>query len=78
MYSKFGNFGLQNIAILFKCNGKKLFFNLKISILQMSKKKNLKFGGHVDIQVRYKILQLEVPKRVLVLKNLTCFEEGLF
>jgi hypothetical protein len=35
-------------------------------------------GGHVNIQVSYKILQLEVLKKALILHNLPCFQEGLF
>jgi hypothetical protein len=31
-------------------------------ILQMIKNECIRFGGHVEIQVSYKILQLEVPK----------------
>ena len=35
-------------------------------------------GGHVDIQVTYMILGLEVPKKALVLHNPPCFQKGLF
>jgi hypothetical protein len=38
----------------------------------------IRFGGHVNIQVSYKILQLEVPKKAPILHNLPCFQEGLF
>jgi hypothetical protein len=38
----------------------------------------VRFGGHVNIQVSYKILQLEVLKKALILHNPTCFQEGLF
>jgi hypothetical protein len=33
---------------------------------------------HINIQVSYKILQLEVQKKALILHNPTCFQEGLF
>jgi hypothetical protein len=39
---------------------------------------SVKFGGYVCIQVNYKILQFEVPKKALILHNLPCFQEGLF
>jgi hypothetical protein len=38
----------------------------------------LRLGGHIEVQVSYKILQLETPKKVLILHNLPCFQEGLF
>ena len=64
--------------VLFECSIKKLLFStLNIMILQMVKNEDLRIGEHVDIQVRYKILQLEVPKRVSTLKNLACFKMGL-
>jgi hypothetical protein len=33
---------------------------------------------HTDIEVSYKILQLEIPKLVLILHYLACFQKGLF
>jgi hypothetical protein len=36
------------------------------------------FGGHVELQVSFKILQLEEPKKAPILHNLPCFQEGLF
>jgi hypothetical protein len=47
-------------------------------ILQMVKNECVRFGGHVDIEVSYKILQLDVLKETPSLQNLPCFEEGLF
>jgi hypothetical protein len=38
----------------------------------------IRFGGHVDIGVSYKILGLDILKETLILYNLSCFEEGLF
>jgi hypothetical protein len=38
----------------------------------------IRFGGHLDIQVSYKILQLEVPKKALILHNLPCFQKEMF
>jgi hypothetical protein len=44
-------------------------------VLQMVRKECVRFGGHVDIQVSYKILQLEVQKEALVLHNPPCFQD---
>jgi hypothetical protein len=38
-------------------------------ILQMVRNECLRFGGHVDIEVRYKILQLDVLKKTQILHN---------
>jgi ABC-type phosphate transport system ATPase subunit len=55
--------------------GKKTFLStLNIMILQMVRNERLRFGGHVDIEVRYKILQLNVLKKTQILHNLSCFE----
>jgi hypothetical protein len=40
--------------------------------------KCIRFGGHVDIQVRYKIVMLEVPKKAPILHNPPCFQGVLF
>jgi hypothetical protein len=47
-------------------------------ILQIVWNECIRFGGHVNIQVSYKILQLEVLKKALSLHNLPCFQKGLF
>jgi hypothetical protein len=47
-------------------------------ILQTIWNERVRFGGHVNIQVSYKILRLEVLKKALILHNLPCFQEGLF
>ena len=48
-------------------------------ILQMVWSECVRFGGlHVNKQVSYKILWLEVPKKASILHNLPCFQEGLF
>jgi hypothetical protein len=38
----------------------------------------VRFGGHIDIEVSYKILRLEIPTLVLILHYLACFQKGLF
>jgi hypothetical protein len=41
--------------------GKKAFLStLNVMILQMVRNECVRFGGHVDIEVRYKILRLDV------------------
>jgi hypothetical protein len=47
---------------------------LNIMILQMVRNECVRFGGHVDIEVRYKILQLDVLKETQNLHDLSCFE----
>jgi hypothetical protein len=42
--------------------------------LQTVRNECVRFGGHVDIEVSYKILQLNVLKKTLILHNLSCFE----
>ena len=43
-------------------------------ILQMVRNECVRFGGHVDIEVSYKILWLDVLKETQILHNLSCFE----
>jgi hypothetical protein len=47
-------------------------------ILQMVQNEIVRFGIGIDIEVSYKILQLEIPKLVLILYYLACFQNGLF
>jgi hypothetical protein len=42
--------------------------------LQMVRNESVRFGGHVDIEVSYKILQLEVLKESLILDASPCFQ----
>jgi hypothetical protein len=51
---------------------------LNVMISQMVWNESVRFGRHIDIEVSYKILQLEVPKLVPILHNLACFQTGLF
>jgi hypothetical protein len=43
-------------------------------ILQKVRNECVRFGGHVDIEVSYKILQLDVLKKTPSLQNPPCFE----
>jgi hypothetical protein len=47
-------------------------------ISQMVRNESVRFGRHIDIEVSYKILQLEVPKLVPILHYPACFQKGLF
>jgi hypothetical protein len=59
--------------------GKKTFSStLNITILQMVRNESVSFGGHVDVQVSYKILWSKIPKKAPILHNLPCLQEGLF
>jgi hypothetical protein len=55
--------------------GKKTFFStLNVMISEMVRNESVRFGRHIDIEVSYKILQLEVPKNVPILQNPPCFQ----
>jgi hypothetical protein len=59
--------------------GKKTSFStLNLMILQTVWNEYVRFGGHINIQVSYKILQLEIQKKASILHHLPCFQEGLF
>jgi hypothetical protein len=47
---------------------------LNVMILQMVRNECVRFGGHVDIEVSYKILWLNVLKETSILHILSCFE----
>jgi hypothetical protein len=34
----------------------------------------VRFGGHINIQVSYKILWMEVPKKAPILHNVLCIQ----
>jgi hypothetical protein len=48
--------------------GRKTFSStLNVMISQMVRNKIVRFGRHIDIEISYKILQLEIPKLDLIL-----------
>jgi hypothetical protein len=51
---------------------------LNVMISQMVTNESVIFGKHIDIEVSYKILWLEVPKLVPILHYPACFQKGLF
>jgi hypothetical protein len=54
---------------------KKTFLStLNVMILQTVRNDCVRFGGHVDIEVSYKILWLDELKKTPILHNLSCFE----
>jgi hypothetical protein len=57
---------------------KYLSSTLNVMISQMVRNETVRFGRHIDIEVSYKILQLEIPKLLLILHYLACFQKGLF
>jgi hypothetical protein len=54
--------------------GEIFWSTLNVMILQTVKNECVRFGGHVDIEVSYKILWLDVLKETPILHNLSCFE----
>jgi hypothetical protein len=47
-------------------------------ILQTVWNECIRFGGHINMQVSYKILQLEVLKKALILDNPNLLSERVF
>jgi hypothetical protein len=70
---------LQNTAVPLRYNGKKTFSStLNVMILQVVRNESVRFGGHIGIQVSYKILQLElVLKESPILNTSPSFQQGL-
>jgi hypothetical protein len=69
---------LEPKSLLFPLGRGKKTFSSNVMILQIVRNKNARFGRHIDIEVSYKILWLEVPKLVPILYDLACFQKGLF
>jgi hypothetical protein len=46
-------------------------------ILQTIWNECVRFGGHINIQVSYKILRLEVSKKARILHNVLRIQQGL-
>ena len=51
---------------------------VNIMIMQRIRKKCVRFGGYVDIEVIYKILWLQILEKALILLNLLCFLQEQF
>jgi hypothetical protein len=46
-------------------------------ILQMIWNECVRLGGHINIQISYKILWLEVSMKAPILHNVLCIQQGL-
>ena len=67
-------FGFQNSVIAVGCRKKFFLVNFERLILKTVGNESVRFSGYADIEVNYKILQLDVLKEALFLHNLSCFE----
>jgi hypothetical protein len=67
-------FGFQNSVVPFGCRGKTFLSTLKVMILQTVRNECIRFAGHVDIEVSYKILWSNVLMETQNLHNLSYFE----
>jgi hypothetical protein len=75
IYFKKWFFWPSKLCYPLRTQGKKTFLStLNVMILQMVRNEYVRFGGHVDIEVSYKILRLDVLKETQNLHNLFCFE----
>jgi hypothetical protein len=59
---------------LFGAGEKTVLSTLNVMILQTVRNEYVRFGGHIDIEFSYKILQLDVLKETSILHNLSCSE----
>jgi len=53
---------------------KKFLSPLNVMVFQTVRNERLRFGGRVELEIRYKILRLDVLEKTLILHNLSCFE----
>jgi hypothetical protein len=53
---------------------KNFFATLNVMISQMVRNYSIWFGRHIDLEVGYKILRLQVQNEVLILYNAPCFQ----
>jgi hypothetical protein len=75
IYFKKWFFWPSKLCCPLKVQWKKTFFStLNIMILQTVRNECVRFGGHVNIEVNYKILQLDVLKKTPSLQIPPCFE----
>jgi hypothetical protein len=51
---------------------------LNVIISQTARNESVRFGRHIDIEINYKILQLEIPKLIPIFHYPTCFQKRLF
>jgi hypothetical protein len=70
---------LKRLLSPFRRGQKTFFSTLKFNVMisQMVRNESVRFGRHIDMEVSYKILQLEIPKLVQILHYLACFQKGV-
>jgi hypothetical protein len=69
---------LKHCCTLWAHTKKTFSFTLNLMISQSVKNQRLKFGGHVNMKVRSKILRLDVPKKIRTFYNPPCCQQGPF
>jgi hypothetical protein len=59
--------------------GAKISFTSTLNVLisQLVRNESVRFGRHIDIEVSYKLLWLEIPKLVPILHSPACFQMRL-
>jgi hypothetical protein len=68
-------FGPSKLCYPPLAHGKKTFLlTLNVMILQTVRHEHARLGGHVVIEVSYKILQLEIRNEAPILLNSPCFQ----
>jgi hypothetical protein len=60
-------FSIQEFFICYFYCHKTFSSTLNVMISQIVRNESVRFGRHIDIEVSYKILRLEIPKLVLIL-----------
>jgi hypothetical protein len=79
IYFKKWFFWPSKLCCPLKAQWKKTFFStLNIMILQTVRNECVEFDGHVDIEVNYKILRLDVLKKPQVCKIYLALNRGYF
>jgi hypothetical protein len=64
----------RNLLSLYNAGEKTFLSTLNVMILKTVRNECVRFGGHVDIIVSYKILWLDLLKETPILHNISCFE----
>jgi hypothetical protein len=68
-------FGFSKLCCPSLAHGKNTFLStLNVMISQTVRNECIRFGGHVDIEVSYKILHVEILNEALIFLNSPCFK----
>jgi hypothetical protein len=73
LLEKVGFLASKRLLSSFGRDKKNFFFNFECYDLANVRYESVRFGRHIDIKVSYKILQLEIPKLILILHYPACF-----